>query len=1025
MNPKESSMSLSWLKGYISEKEEKVNFSLSSSMEMTHQMTIVEPKIFKILYNQREFDIYAEPGDALQFSFEGDKFPESLLFTGSGASHNMYLRKYFEVCKLSNERVVTSKINELSPKEFKEWLQRFYQLRLDFYKNYDEAEKNLFTPSFNQYALSEIEYWRAYHLLRYKEQHEKGGRILQSSGMSEQYFEFLNQTMINNDDAMLNANYRRFIEQYVKYKADNPTSKYGIAANQIWVKVKFPELELLDSPYQSNSIGKVYQGEKLLVISKLDYGGQYGLPVAYRLKVRTMDGREGWMKTYGLEIVPEKTYNNRPIVIEEIEQTYRKMAKVAVVDWDNLRLLNNVTEQDPVTTLFRTSELIYQHEATDEKYPYKIDGASSVTDIYHKVQTPDGKTGWVVAPSVHFVEKEFSGIKTYDRISASTSTVLNNLDYFLAGKALIYAIGKDIKNRLYFENADKIKPELDAFYEKNLDKEVTEDMQNIISNRLYGTPDINAQTQADRRVVTTRTYSFMINSIRFRLDDKVPSGVTTVKSSPKPTLATTPNPSTTAETPKQTTVITDNSATKTEVKTSSSMNISPSSSNYSLKKTIVKGNISNTNGSDLKLDVLADYVNMSEKSYSVEVRADNGFSSEVYLSEPIVGELIYGQDSIPVWLSPSDSVSIDFSGVEGGTKTLSCTGKGANQVNFLAALKQFSKRIEAELKVNIKASESVAFKSFLDNARKEKFRFFNEYVGNQSFSEDFKKYIESEINYWYAFQILNYPWEHPLYYDEAAPMKLPASYYEGLKAFPLQNDDALSSRNYRYYIEQHIANLKGLPENSYLSKDKIAENNFKDKTLAFLKAKFITEQLAMNPTPKVMSSVNDYIASTPYPLYTEFVKNAFLRNAKPTRGLDAPDFRLFNAEGKEVSLKSYAGKVVHIDFWASWCGPCIKAMKTNEELIKRFNPNEVVFLYINVEDKHATWMRFIEERELDKSRHLLGVNQNPYILDVSLTYKSFKLPTVYVIDKQGKIAIDNSEKLATDRMAEKISYLLK
>jgi hypothetical protein len=625
------------------------------------------------------------------------------------------------------------------------------------------------------------------------------------------------------------------------------------------------------------------------------------------------------MKTYGLEIVPEKTYNNKPIVIEEIEQTYRKMAKVAVVDWDNLRLLNNVTEQDPVTTLFRTSELIYQHEATDEKYPYKIDGTSSVSDIYYRVQTPDGKTGWVVAPSVHFVEKEFSGIKTYDRISASTTTIFNNLDYFLAGKALIYAIGKDIKNRLYFENAEKIKSALNAFFEKNLDKEVTEDMQSIVNNRQYGTPDANAQTQFDKRVVTTRTYSFMINSIRFRLDDKVPSGISTTKIAPKPSLA--------AVTPPANTTISSNVPVKaaetttpvvsTEAKPSTSMNIAPSSSKYTLKKTIVKGNITNTNGSDLKLDVLADYVNMSEKSYPVEVRADNGFNSDIYLSEPIVGELIYGQDSIPVWLAPSDSISIDFSGVEGGTKTLSCTGKGANQVNFLAAFKQFSKRIEAELKVNIKAAESPAFKSFLDNARKEKFRFFNEYVGNQSFSADFKKYVEAEINYWYAFQILNYPWEHPLYYDEAAPMKLPATYYEGLKDFPLQNDDALSSRNYRYYIEQHISNLKGLPENAYLSKEKIAENNFTNKTLAFLKAKFITQQLGMNATPKLMSAVNEYLADTPYPLYTEFVKNAFLRNAQPTRGLDAPDFRLFNAEGKEVSLKSYAGKVVHIDFWAS------------------------------------------------------------------------------------------------------------
>lgn len=64
----------------------------------------------------------------------------------------------------------------------------------------------------------------------------------------------------------------------------------------------------------------------------------------------------------------------------------------------------------------------------------------------------------------------------------------------------------------------------------------------------------------------------------------------------------------------------------------------------------------------------------------------------------------------------------------------------------------------------------------------------------------------------------------------------------------------------------------------------------------------------------------------------------------PQAGEPAPAFAAMNSEGQNVELASYAGKVTVLDFWATWCGPCRKAMPSVQALHERYedNPNVVV-----------------------------------------------------------------------------------
>jgi thiol-disulfide isomerase/thioredoxin len=113
----------------------------------------------------------------------------------------------------------------------------------------------------------------------------------------------------------------------------------------------------------------------------------------------------------------------------------------------------------------------------------------------------------------------------------------------------------------------------------------------------------------------------------------------------------------------------------------------------------------------------------------------------------------------------------------------------------------------------------------------------------------------------------------------------------------------------------------------------------------------------------------------------------------------APDFTVYDADGKAVKLSDYFGKPIVLNFWASWCGPCKMEMPDFQKKYLELG-NEVQFLMVN-----ATGGR--ETVESAKS-FLAGTEYTFPVLfdadaDASATYSVYYLPTTYFIDAQGHL----------------------
>lgn len=110
------------------------------------------------------------------------------------------------------------------------------------------------------------------------------------------------------------------------------------------------------------------------------------------------------------------------------------------------------------------------------------------------------------------------------------------------------------------------------------------------------------------------------------------------------------------------------------------------------------------------------------------------------------------------------------------------------------------------------------------------------------------------------------------------------------------------------------------------------------------------------------------------------------------------NFQLLNDEGKVISLGDLKGKVVFLNFWATWCPPCIAEMPSIQVLHDKFKADdEVVILTVEVEGKKEKANQFMQRKKLDLPLYY------PYSAIPSELFKG-SLPTTIILDKEGYIA---------------------
>jgi thiol-disulfide isomerase/thioredoxin len=444
------------------------------------------------------------------------------------------------------------------------------------------------------------------------------------------------------------------------------------------------------------------------------------------------------------------------------------------------------------------------------------------------------------------------------------------------------------------------------------------------------------------------------------------------------------------------------------------------------RKVVLHGQLVNIAGIDsvyLKSGVEFGDVNLSSK---LNENGDFKFNLEL----PYGGYyyLSCGKNYFEVFLSPGDSVNLnaDYSNID---NSLTYTGIGADNNNLIFELKKSTPKTNPEI---IYALDEVNFSKFNDSLLDARTKLLSDKSAqNEKITKEFVE-IQGKLNFYrWANNYLLYETYHA-YYAKLEDFKTSDKFNDYLKKVNLNDTVLILTSTYSQFLSAYFQ-LKAQDEiekdtskyNSslrYLNLmlDLYAKEITEPKILEFLTFNTLFDEVRFSGTKNAKDKIEKFISETKNQNYISKLNAEIEKWKKCEPGKQLNDYKFNDINGNEVAFSSFVGKLIYIDVWATWCGPCKTEIPLLKELEKKYKNDKIVFVSVSIDEDKEAWERMVKNDKLQGVQVWAESWKNELCSDFNIS----GIPRFILIDAKGLI-IDPDAERPSGKIDARIADLLK
>lgn len=408
-----------------------------------------------------------------------------------------------------------------------------------------------------------------------------------------------------------------------------------------------------------------------------------------------------------------------------------------------------------------------------------------------------------------------------------------------------------------------------------------------------------------------------------------------------------------------------------------------------------------------------------EKSIIIYLNKDGSFSDTMKLKRDYY-KITHGDEFTDAFLKPGDKLYFTLD-TKMFDESVKYKGVGENENNYLAQKILLEEKLEIldNMTVICRYDETEFLKT-VDSAAILKTELLKGFVLDKEFAAAEKKDIEfARLD-----NIASYEMYHR-YITHDNEFKVSESYPDVFKNLNFNDESSVQNERYLkllsdYFTKQAFKQIREDSTQNFLME-------FSNAVLERVQSALVRNSLVSLVAEDGLKRGDDLKVS--YAALKKLVSDKdvqvsldekYALLSKLQKGNTSPDFSLQDIKGKTFSLSDFKGKVVYIDVWATWCGPCKAEMPFMKKIQEDLKGKNIAFIGICTWDKQESWKKYLEENKLQGTQLFAPDKEIPFLKE----YDIKGIPHFILLDKEGKIIEADAARPSDPQLKKLIESLL-